>query len=83
MKMISTADNPESFDELLEAERQAPVAVIDGSRPAAVVISIEDCERMRGAAWGRLMRTMERIRARVRERGMTDATLESPLADDS
>lgn len=78
-----TTDGSASFAELLEAARRAPVTLTEGGRPAAVVLSFEDYERMRGAAWDRLMGTMKRMRAGASERGMTDATLESLVADDS
>jgi prevent-host-death family protein len=83
MRTISTSGGAGVLLELLKAVRQEPVTVIDGGRPAAVVLSIEEYERMRGVAWDRLMGTIERIRTRARERGLTDEALNSLLADES
>ncbi len=52
-------------------------------RPTAVVMSVEDYERLRGAAWQRLFETMETARQAAAERGLTDELLEELLANES
>jgi hypothetical protein len=56
-----------------------PVTVTKKGRPGATVMSIEDYERMRGAAWTRLFGTVATARKRAAERGFTDER----LADES
>jgi antitoxin Phd len=83
MRTFSVNDADERFAELLQAARQAPVTVVDHGRPAAVMLSIEDYARLRGAGWDRLLATMDLARRGARDRGLTDETLESLLADES
>jgi prevent-host-death family protein len=59
------------------------VIVTKKGRPAAIVMSIEDYERMRGAAWTRLLETMAEARKQAAERGLTDELLEELLADEA
>jgi prevent-host-death family protein len=59
--------------------RSGPVTVTKKGRPTAVVMSIEDYERMRGAAWKRLFETMKTARKEAAGRGLTDEL----LADES
>lgn len=83
MKSFSAAEAADRFPELLDAARRAPVEVTDHGRPAAVMISIEDYERLRGASWDRLAATMARARRQAQERGLTDEVVEALLADES
>jgi prevent-host-death family protein len=79
MRTISSLDAKNRFGQLLDAAQRAPVTVTKKGRPAAVVMSIEDYERMRGAAWKRLFETMATARKQAAERGKTDEL----LADES
>jgi prevent-host-death family protein len=83
MRTISSHDAKNRFGQLLDAARHAPVTVTRKGRPAAVVMSIEDYERMRGTAWQRLSETMARARQRAAECGLTDELLDELLADES
>ena len=47
-----------------------------------VVMSMEQDARLRGAAWDALNETMDRMAKRATARGLTDAKLETLLADD-
>jgi PHD/YefM family antitoxin component YafN of YafNO toxin-antitoxin module len=55
------------------------VAVTKKGRLAAVVMSVEGYERMRGTAWERLFATIETARKEAAGRGLTDEL----LADES
>lgn len=44
-------------------------------RPAAIVLSVAGYERMRGAAWQRLLDTMARARGEAAGRGSSDGRL--------
>jgi prevent-host-death family protein len=83
MRTVSSLDAKNRFGQLLDAAQRAPVTVTKKGRPAAVVMSIEDYERMRGAAWKRLSETMATARRQAAERGLTDELLDELLADES
>ncbi|MGH6904392.1 MAG: type II toxin-antitoxin system Phd/YefM family antitoxin [Geminicoccaceae bacterium] len=83
MRTISSIDAKNRFGQLLDAAQRAPVTVTKKGRPAAVVMSIEDYERMRGAAWKRVFETMATARKEAAGRGMTDELLDDLLADES
>jgi antitoxin Phd len=83
MRTISSLDAKNRFGQLLDAAQRAPVTVTKKGRPAAVVMSIEDYERMRGAAWSRLLDTVATARKQAAERGLTDELLDELLADES
>ena len=83
MRTISSIDAKNRFGQLLDAARRAPVTVTRKGRPAAVVLSIEDYERLRGVAWQRMFETMAMARQHAAERGLTDEVLAELLADES
>ena len=70
------------FGQLLDAAQKAPVRVTKKGRPVGVVMSMEQDARLRGAAWDALNETMDRMAKRATARGLTDAKLETLLADD-
>ena len=51
-------------------------------RPVGVVMSMQQYERLRGAAWARLTETMDRLGAEAAVRGLTDVGLDALLTDD-
>jgi prevent-host-death family protein len=79
MRTISSIEAKTRFGQLLDAAERAPVTVTRKGRPAAVVMSVEDYERLRGAAWNRLSETMRVARQDTAKRGLTDEL----LADES
>ena len=83
MRMISSLDAKNRFGQLLEAAQRAPVTVTKKGRPAAVILSVEDYQRMRGTGWRRLLDTMAAARTEAVERGLTDERLDELLADES
>ena len=83
MRTISSIDAKNRFGQLLDAAQRAPVTVTKKGRPTAVVMSIEDYERMRGAAWKRLFETMATARKEAAGRGLSDELLDDLLADES
>ena len=83
IRTFSASDAANQFSKLLQAAQSAPVTVVDHGRPAAVLLSVEDYARLRGAAWDRLRATMAKARADARGHGLTDDQLESLLAGDS
>jgi prevent-host-death family protein len=83
MRTVSSLDAKNRFGQLLDAAQRAPVTVTKKGRPAAVVMSIEDYERMRGAAWTRLFETVATAQKQAAGRGLTDELLDELLADES
>jgi prevent-host-death family protein len=73
MPSISSVNAKNRFGQLLDAARRAPVMVTRKGRPAAVVISVEDYERLRGVAWQRVFKTMDLARQQAAERGRRGA----------
>lgn len=83
MKEITAKDAKNRFGQLLQSAQQGPVRVTRNGRPVGVVMSVQQFERLRGAAWERLTATMDRLGQEAAGRGLTDAVLESLLADES
>ena len=83
MKTISAIEAKNRFGQLLEAARREPVTVTKQGRPAAVMLSIEDFERMRGAARASLLESMRRMQQEAAAAGLTEEMLDELLTDDS
>lgn len=83
MKEVTAKDAKNRFGQLLQSAQQGPVRVTRNGRPVGVMMSVQQFERLRGAAWERLTATMDRLGQEAAERGLTDAELESLLADES
>ena len=62
--------------------RSAPVRVTRKRRAVGVMMSVQQYERLRGAAWERLAATMDAGEVASAE-GLTKARLEALLADES
>ncbi len=83
MRTVSSIDAKARFGELLDSARQAPVTVTRHGRPAAVVLSIADYERMRGHGWQRLQDTLDAGRTQAAANGLTDELLDELLDNES
>jgi len=81
MKTFTAIEAKNRFGQLLEAARREPVTVTKQGRPAAVMLSIEDYERMRGAARARLLDTVHRMQAEAAAAGLTEEVLDELLTD--
>lgn len=82
MKEIAVREARNQFGHLLDAAQTAPVRVTKKGRPVGVVMSMQQYERLRGAAWVRLTETMDRMGAEATARGLTDADLDTLVGDD-
>lgn len=83
MKEITAREAKNRFGRLLDSAQSAPVCVTKKGRAVSVVMSIEQYERLRGAAWERLTATMDSLGAEAAARGLTESGLEALLADES
>ena len=71
------------FGQLLDASQRAPVLLTRKGRGVSVVMSIQQYERLRGAAWERLAATMDAIGEEASANALTPAVLSELLADES
>jgi prevent-host-death family protein len=83
MREIAARDAKNRFGQLLESAQSAPVRVTKRSRAVGVIMSIQQYERLRGAAWERLGATMDVLGAQATANGLTDTELAALLADES
>ena len=81
MKTISAMDAKNRFGQLLEAAQREPVTVTKQGRPTAVMMSVEDYRRIRGAARDRLFDTIRQMQAEAAAAGLTEEVLEKILSD--
>lgn len=83
MKEITARDAKNGFGRLLDAVQRTPVRVTRNGRAVGVMMSIQQFERLRGAAWENLTATMDALGQEASANGLTEATLEALLADES
>ncbi len=83
MKEITAREAKNRFGRLLDSSQSTPVCVTKKGRAVSVVMSMEQFERLRGAAWERLAATMDSLGAEAVEHGLTAAELKVLLADES
>ena len=84
MKEVAARDAKNRFGQLLDAAQREPVRITRSGRGIAVMLSVEQYERLRGATgYGALSSTMDAMAAEAQASGLTDAKLVELLADDS
>ncbi len=83
MKEIAARDAKNHFGQLLDSAQRAPVRVTKNGRAVGIMMSVEQYDRLRGAAWQRLAETMDRLGANAEGAGLTEETLDALLADES
>ena len=79
MKEITAKDAKNRFGRLLESAQRAPIRVTRNGRPVGVMMSVQQFELLRGAAWERLSATMDAVGREASAGGLTDAELEALL----
>lgn len=83
MREIAARDAKNRFGQLLDAAQRAPVRVTKNGRGIAVMLSVEQYERLCGVAWDRLTSAMDAMAKEAEASGLTDAKLAEVLADES
>jgi len=83
MKTISAIDAKNRFGQLLDAAQREPVTVTKKGRPAAVMLSIQDYDRIRGGARRKLLATIEAAQREAAAAGLTEEALDRLLSDES
>lgn len=80
---MTAKDAENNFGRLLDVIQNTPVRVTRNGRAVGVVMSVSQFERLRGAAWEKLTATMDALGQEATDKGLTEAELESLLADES
>jgi prevent-host-death family protein len=75
MKAVSATDAKQRLAALLDAAQREPVIIRRQNRDVAVIISVEQYERIRRSNIAELKGTMDRIGAKAKARGMTEEVL--------
>lgn len=70
MKTFSALEAKKHFGQLLDIAQREPITVTKRGRPAAVMMSIENYERMRGALRRRLLETISTVQRRTASNGL-------------
>jgi prevent-host-death family protein len=89
MRTLSANGEQIKLRELIDAVREEPVTVLADGERAVVVLSpgefdrLEEQDRIRRDAKGRLQRTIETIHREAAERGLTEEELKQLLADEN
>ncbi len=83
MKQIAAREAKNRFGVLLDAAQSSPVRVTKQGRAVGVLMSVQHYERLRGAAWERLSKTMNAMSAQASAGGLTQEKLEQLLSDES
>ena len=81
MKEVAAREAKNRFGHLLDDAQSAPVRVTRKGRAVGVIMSMQQYERLRGAAWERLTATMDALDEEAVANGLTKARLEALLAD--
>jgi antitoxin Phd len=85
MKEVTARDAKNQFGQLLDLAQREPVRVTKHGRAAGVLLSEDQYQRLRGAAWEHLGQTVAAMRAEAAEKGLTEKVLadllEEPFTD--
>ena len=81
MRYVSATDAKQRLAAVLDAAQQAPVVIRRWKRDVAVVVSVEQYERLRGLNVAEFQRFCDRVGRRAAARGLTENKLAEILAD--
>lgn len=82
MRTMSAIDAKNRFGRLLDAVQREPVTVTKNSRPTAVMLSIQNYERMQGAARQRLLDTIDQMHQEAATKGLSEGKLDQLFQND-
>jgi len=83
MEEITARDARNRFGRLLDAAQHAPVRVTSNGRGVAVMMSVEQYERLRRAALDGLSRTMDTMAEEAKANRLMESKLDELLAEES
>jgi antitoxin Phd len=81
MKSVSATDAKQQLAALLDTAQREPVVIRRHQRDVAVLLSIDQYERMRGSRIQEFQRFCDRVADEAKARGMSEAVLEEILRD--
>ena len=83
MQTFTANDAKTRFGEFIDLAQRAPVRVVRRDRVVGVMVSAQDYEAMRGFYANRLQQTLDQTATAAAAAGLTEATLDQLLANDS
>jgi prevent-host-death family protein len=81
MRTVSATDAKQRLAALLDAAQREPVLIRRQNRDVAVIMSVDEYDRIRGATVDELDRLCERVSKQGAARGLTDELLAELLKD--
>jgi len=81
MSTIAANEAKQSFGKMLDSAQREPVLIQKHNRPAAVVLSALEYERLRGINGAEFAAFCDRVGARAEQRGLTNEGLVEILHD--
>ncbi len=82
MRTISASEARQGFAEIIDAARREPVLIQRQKRDVAVLMSIEDYQRIVHLNVGEFQRFCDQVGRKAQEAGMTEEVLDALLRDD-
>jgi prevent-host-death family protein len=81
MRIVSATDAKQRLAAVLDAAQREPVVIRRQKRDVAVVLSVEEYERLRGLNADAFQRFCDRVAERAAARGLSEDKLAEILAD--
>ena len=83
MREVTAKEAKNRFGQLLRSAQRGPVRVTRNGTPMAVVLSVDQSERLRGTTWDRLATAMDAMSQEATANDLAPVALESLLSDES
>lgn len=83
MRHVSATDAKQTFSAILDAAQREPVVIRRQRRDIAVILSVQEYEKLTALNIAEFQRFCDRIGERAAERGMTEDRLAEILSDAS
>ena len=81
MKYFTANEAKQSFGQVMETAQREPVFINKHNRPAAVVISPQEYERMRNINSGEFTRFCDEVSLRAKKKGLNQKELNQLLSN--
>ncbi len=83
MQTVSATDAKQRLAALIDTAQREPVLIRRQNRDVAVLLSVQDYDRLRAVNAAEFQRFCDRVAETAAERGMTEETLAEILAEDA